>query len=45
MIEAYGDDYTEGFGLYTYTKGSSGLSFLVVNNEVVSIEYKARIVE
>ncbi|HOB20752.1 MAG TPA: hypothetical protein PK830_09300 [Candidatus Atribacteria bacterium] len=42
VLEAYGDDYTEGFGLYTYTKGNSELSFLVENDEVVSIEYKAR---
>lgn len=41
MIDAYGDDYEESLGLYTYVQGDSELAFLVDNDEVVSIEYIA----
>jgi len=37
--EVYGDDYTEASGLYTYRKGNTTLSFLVKDDEVISIEY------
>lgn len=38
---AYGDDYEESLGLYTYILGDSKLSFLIDKEEVVSIEYIA----
>jgi hypothetical protein len=41
MIKAYGDQYSEELGLYTYTEGKSKLSFLIKNNEITSIEYTA----
>jgi hypothetical protein len=41
MIQAYGEDYSEELGLYTYTKGESRISFLIKDNEITSIEYTA----
>jgi hypothetical protein len=41
MIEAYGDNYSEELGLYTYTMGESKLSFLIKDEEIISIEYTA----
>ncbi|MFP4698532.1 MAG: hypothetical protein ACLFMO_07480 [Eubacteriales bacterium] len=41
VLEVYGENYTENQGLYTYEKGDTTLSFLIENNEVVSIEYMA----
>ena len=41
VIDAYGDDYEESPGLYTYELGDSKLTFLIENDEVVSIEYIA----
>ncbi len=39
MIAAYGKDYKQSFSQYTYTKGKCSLSFIIENNEVVSVEY------
>lgn len=39
--KAYGDKYTENLGLYTYEKGKSKISFMIEDNKVSSIEYKA----
>jgi len=41
LLEAYGDDYTESLGLYTYVLDQSKISFLVENDEITSIEYMA----
>lgn len=41
VIEAYGDDYEQKLGLYTYESGDCKLSFLIEDEEVVSIEYIA----
>ena len=41
VISVYGNDYEEDMGLYTYTKNKTTLSFLIENDEVVSIEYNA----
>lgn len=41
VLEAYGDEYEESLGLYTYILEDSKLSFLIDNEEVVSIEYIA----
>lgn len=41
VLEAYGEDYTQNLGLYVYEKGKSKLSFLIEDDEVVSIEYMA----
>lgn len=41
VVDAYGDDYTENLGLYTYELQEGTISFLIDNNEVVSIEYIA----
>ncbi len=41
MIAAYGDGYTEDFGMYTYTKEQSKLQFLIADGIVTSIDYTA----
>lgn len=41
ILKAYGDNYTEELGLYTYELNKSKISFLIENNEVTSIEYTA----
>ncbi|MPW26754.1 hypothetical protein GC105_13260 [Alkalibaculum sp. M08DMB] len=41
VIEAYGDKYTENLGVYTYELDDSKISFMVENEEVISIEYIA----
>ncbi|NLY17697.1 MAG: hypothetical protein GX045_01795 [Clostridiaceae bacterium] len=44
VIEAYGQDYENSFNQYSYTDNNYKLSFIIEDNEVVSIEY-ALIVE
>jgi len=39
VVKAYGDGYTQSFSQYTYTRGKSHLSFIIEDNEVVSVEY------
>ncbi len=39
VIAAYGEDYTEDFGMYTYRKERSKLQFLVVDEVVTSVDY------
>lgn len=41
MLAAYGDGYTEEYGVYTYTKEKSTLSFIVTDGVIESIEYVA----
>ena len=41
MIAAYGDGYTEDFGMYTYIKERSKLQFLIVDGVVTSVDYTA----
>lgn len=41
VLEAYGDNYSEEYGLYTFEKEDSKLSFLIEDDEVTSIEYMA----
>ena len=41
MIAAYGEDYTEETGQFTYTKGDSKLVILIENDLISSIEYQA----
>lgn len=41
MIAAYGDDYTESSGAYTYTKDDSKLQFITKDNEIIAITYLA----
>lgn len=41
MIAAYGDNYTEATGTYTYVKDESKLQFIVMNDEIISITYLA----
>lgn len=41
MIAAYGEDYTESSGSYTYVKDDSKLQFIVMNDEIISITYLA----
>jgi len=36
---AYGNDYEKSFNRYSYSDGNCVLSFIVENNEVVSVEY------
>lgn len=37
--KAYGDDYQEEYGVFTYTKGKTNLAFVVVDQVVTSISY------
>lgn len=41
MIAAYGEDYTEETGQFTYTKGDSKLVILIESDLITSIEYQA----
>ena len=41
VLAVYGDQYTEEFGVYTYTKDQSTLSFIVTDGIVESVEYTA----
>ena len=41
MIAAYGEDYAEETGQFTYTKGDSQLVILIENDLITSIEYQA----
>lgn len=41
MIAAYGDDYTESSGSYTYVRDESKLQFIVMEDEIISITYLA----
>lgn len=41
MTAAYGSDYKEDLGAYTYTKDKSTLTFIIDNGTVSSIEYVA----
>ena len=44
MMEVYGkEDYTEEHGLYTFEKGDSMLLLLIEDEEIVSIEYMAKV--
>ncbi len=39
MLAVYGDDYQENYGAYTYSKGLTDLSFVVINDVITSISY------
>lgn len=41
LIDAYGEDYTQELGLYTYELDKVKLAFIIENDEVSSIEYSA----
>lgn len=41
MIAAYGEDYTEEYDQYTYTRGDSQLVVLIEDGYISSIEYQA----
>lgn len=41
MLAAYGEDYTENFGQYSYTDGDTILSILVEDGAVAAVEYLA----
>lgn len=41
MKAAYGDNYIESSGSYTYIKDESKLQFIVMNDEIISITYLA----
>jgi len=41
VLAAYGDDYKEELGLYTYTLGKTNLTFLIEDNLVASVNYLA----
>ncbi len=41
MIAAYGEDYTESSGSYTYAKDASKIQFIVMNDEIIAITYLA----
>ena len=37
--EAYGDEFTQEYGMVTFTRGQTTLSFLIENNMVIAITY------
>jgi len=39
VIEAYGDDFVQEYGMVTFTRGLTTLSFLVESNMVIAITY------
>lgn len=39
MLDVYGDDYKESYGAYTYSKGLTDLSFVVIDGVITSISY------
>lgn len=39
VISTYGDDYVEEYGVITYTKGKTDLSFVIIDEVVTSISY------
>ena len=39
VIEVYGNDYTQEYGMFTFAIGQTTLSFLVENNVVIAITY------
>ncbi len=39
VTAAYGEDYTEEMGQYTYIKGETYLRFLISDGEVINITY------
>ena len=41
MERVYGTDYTEEFGVYTYTKDKSTLQFIITDGVIEAIEYTA----
>lgn len=41
VLAVYGDEYTEELGLYTYELDKAKISFIIEDDEVTSIEYKA----
>gem|GEM_PF-6107738 len=41
MISAYGEDYIEELGSYTYIKDDSKLQFIVRDGEIAAITYFA----
>lgn len=43
MIAAYGSDYVESSGSYTYIKDDSKLQFIVMDDEIISITYLAEV--
>jgi hypothetical protein len=42
VTKAYGGQYAQNLGLYTYTSGKMTLAFLLENGKVTSIEYAAK---
>lgn len=41
MKRAYGENYKEANGVYTYTKGKSQISFMIKEDKIIQIEYLA----
>jgi hypothetical protein len=39
VLQAYGDDYTEEYGVITYIKNKTELSFVIIKEVVTSISY------
>jgi uncharacterized protein YxeA len=39
MLSAYGDDYNENYGAYTFSTGLTDLSFVVIDDVITSISY------
>ena len=44
VVEAYGENYTDNNGSYTYEKDDMKLNFIVEDGAVVSIQYKSNVV-
>ena len=45
MISAYGENYTEEFGMLVYEKEGMKLNFIVSEDEITSIEYTSTVLD
>lgn len=45
MIVAYGENYTEEFGMLVYEKEGMKLKFILTDDEITSIEYTSNVLE
>lgn len=39
MIDVYGEDYSENYGAFTYNKGKTDLSFVIIDDVITAISY------
>lgn len=45
MVQAYGEGYTEEYGMLVYEKDGMKLKFIITENEITSIEYASTVLD